>query len=163
MRNEADPYLCFRRRESKPIRKTRRSDQQSIEKLRKLRIEMEGARSLLEMVSRREKMRKESMVLEHLVFEQKCKLREYKRVLGVKDDDDDYPHSKKKGKRSNDGSATIRISLNSRDRDSSLTSEDFNRKDRSTSHSGIEDDGWEDCTDVSIYIYSALHPYSLIV
>jgi hypothetical protein len=94
LRNEADPYVCFRRRESKPIRKTRRTDQQSIEKLRKLRIEMESARSLLEMVSRREKVRKESLILEHMIFDQRCKVREFKRNLGIKDDDDDIQHHK---------------------------------------------------------------------
>lgn len=94
LRNEADPYVCFRRRESKPIRKTRRTDQQSIEKLRKLRLEMESARSLLEMVSRREKVRKESLVLEHMIFDQRCKVREYRRSLGIKDDDDDIQHQK---------------------------------------------------------------------
>lgn len=94
MRNEADPYVCFRRRESKPIRKTRRTDQQSIEKLRKLRIEMESARSLLEMVSRREKVRKESLILEHMIFDQRCKVREFKRNLGIKDDDDELQHQK---------------------------------------------------------------------
>lgn len=94
MRNESDPYLCFRRRESKPIRKTRRTDQQSIEKLRKLRMEMESARSLLEMVSRREKVRKESLVLEHMIFDQRCKVREYRKNLGIKDDDDDVQSQK---------------------------------------------------------------------
>lgn len=94
MRNETDPYLCFRRRESKPIRKTRRTDQQSIEKLRKLRMEMESARSLHEMVSRREKVRRESLVLEHLIFDQRCKVREYKRNLGIKDEDDEIQHQK---------------------------------------------------------------------
>lgn len=94
VRNEADPYLCFRRRESKPIRKTRRTDQQSIEKLRKLRMEMESARSLLEMVSRREKVRKESLVHEHMIFDQRTKVREQKRILGIKDEDDDLQHQK---------------------------------------------------------------------
>ncbi|KAK3825926.1 MAG: enhancer of polycomb-like-domain-containing protein [Benniella sp.] len=152
LRNEADPYVCFRRRESKPIRKTRRTDQQSIEKLRKLRIEMESARSLLEMVSRREKVRKESLILEHMIFDQRCKVREYKRNLGIKDDDDDIQHQKKKIRK--EASATIRIPLNFKDRDS-LSAQDDSRKDRSGLASieselakRREDDvGWEDLTD----------------
>lgn len=99
-KNEVDPYVCFRRRETKPVRKTRRTDQQSLERLRKLRTEMEMARNLLEMVLRREKIRKEGMVLEHTVFDKKCKLREYQKTLGIKEDEDLLLPSKKKRKTS---------------------------------------------------------------
>jgi hypothetical protein len=100
LKNEVDPYICFRRRETKPVRKTRRTDQQSLERLRKLRSEMEKARNLLEMVLRREKIRKEGIVLEHTVFDKKCKLREYQRTLGIKEDEDLLMPSKKKRKTS---------------------------------------------------------------
>lgn len=100
LKNEIDPYVCFRRREQKPVRKTRRTDQQSLERLRKLRTEMESARNLLEMVLRREKIRKEGLVLEHAVFEKRCKLREFQRQLGIKEDEDLMPVSKKKRKTS---------------------------------------------------------------
>jgi hypothetical protein len=103
-KDEVDPYVCFRRRETKPVRKTRRTDQQSLERLRKLRSEMETARNLLEMVLRREKIRKEGIVLEHTVFDKKCKLREYQRTLGIKEDDDLIFMSKKKRKISAEGS-----------------------------------------------------------
>lgn len=95
-KGEIDPYVCFRRRETKPVRKTRRTDQQSLERLRKLRSEMEMARNLLEMVLRREKIRKEGLVLEHTVFDKKCKLREYQRQLGIKEDEDLMPKKKRK-------------------------------------------------------------------
>ncbi|KAF9969175.1 Enhancer of polycomb-like protein 1 [Actinomortierella ambigua] len=148
VRNEADPYLCFRRRESKPVRKTRRTDQQSIEKLRRLRMEMESARSLLEMVSRREKVRKESLVLEHMIFDQRCKVREYRRNLGIKEEDDDSSHKKKSRKA--ETSATIRIPLNFKDRDP--LSQDKDRSGLSSIDAELakrrEDDvGWEDLTD----------------
>ncbi|KAF9912123.1 Enhancer of polycomb-like protein 1 [Lobosporangium transversale] len=162
VRNEADPYLCFRRRESKPVRKTRRTDQQSIEKLRKLRMEMESARSLLEMVSKREKVRKESLVLEHTIFDQRCKVREYKRSLGIREDDEDI--QKKKNRR--EASATIRIPHNLlADRESTSSQED-GRKDRS-SHSNIEselakrredDVGWEDLTDNPYQQFTVPYP-----
>ncbi|CEP19141.1 hypothetical protein [Parasitella parasitica] len=116
-KNEMDPYVCFRRREIKPIRKTRRSDQQSLERLRKLRSEMEMARNLLEMVLRREKIRKESMVLEHTVFDKKCKLREYQKTLGIKEDEDLLLPSKKKRKASIGSGATIKIPLHKLKRD----------------------------------------------
>lgn len=115
LKNEADPYVCFRRRETKPIRKTRRTDQQSLERLRKLRTEMEMARNLLEMVLRREKIRKEGLLLEHSVFEKKRILYEYQRTLGIKEDDDLLLISKKKRKTSLENSsssgATIKIPL----------------------------------------------------
>lgn len=113
LKNETDPYVCFRRRETKPIRKTRRTDQQSLERLRKLRSEMEMARNLLEMVLRREKIRKEGLILEHTVFEKKRALYDYQRKLGIKEDDDLLPLSKKKRKISLEGSsgATIKIPL----------------------------------------------------
>lgn len=113
LKNETDPYVCFRRRETKPIRKTRRTDQQSLERLRKLRTEMEMARNLLEMVLRREKIRKEGLILEHTVFEKKRTLYDYQRKLGIKEDDDLLPLSKKKRKISLEGSsgATIKIPL----------------------------------------------------
>lgn len=137
------------------MRKTRRADMASIEKLRKLRMEMESARSLLEMVSRREKVRKESLVLEHMIFNQRGKVREIKRNLGIKDEEDDH-HQKKKVRKSGESSATIRIPLNFKDRDTSA--QDDPRKDRSALSSieaelakrKEEDIGWEDLTDVSL-------------
>jgi hypothetical protein len=56
------------------------------------------------MVLRREKIRKEGIVLEHTVFDKKCKLREYQRTLGIKEDDDLIFMSKKKRKISAEGS-----------------------------------------------------------
>ncbi|KAI9275855.1 enhancer of polycomb-like-domain-containing protein [Phascolomyces articulosus] len=121
LKGEIDPYVCFRRRETKPIRKTRRTDQQSLERLRKLRSEMEMSRNLLEMVLRREKIRKEGLVLEHTVFEKKIRLREYQRKLGIKEDEDLLPLlSKKKRKTSMEtgsSGATIKIPLNKLKRD----------------------------------------------
>ena len=105
VKNELDPYICFRRRETKPVRKTRRTDQQSLERLRKLRSEMEMARNLLEMVLRREKIRKESLVLEHTVFDKKVVLQEYQRKLGIKEDEDLIHMTKKKRKTSISGSS----------------------------------------------------------
>jgi hypothetical protein len=103
LRDDADPYVCFRRRETKPVRKTRRTDQQSLEKLRKLRAELETARSLLEMVTRREKLRKESLLTEHSIFNQRCMLREMQQQLGIKDEFDLFPVKKKRKSESHSG------------------------------------------------------------
>ncbi|KAI8393745.1 enhancer of polycomb-like-domain-containing protein [Radiomyces spectabilis] len=125
IRNEIDPYVCFRRREARPVRKTRRTDQQSLERLRKLRTEMEMARNLLEMVLRREKIRKEDLVLEHTVFDKKCKFREYQRALGIKEEDDLLFVPKKKRRvmlDSGSSGTTIKIPLHR------LKREDFQKK-----------------------------------
>ncbi|KAI9276048.1 hypothetical protein BY458DRAFT_506924 [Sporodiniella umbellata] len=119
LKNELDPYICFRRRETKPVRKTRRTDQQSLERLRKLRSEMEMARNLLEMVLRREKIRKEGLMLEHTVFDKKMVLQDFQRILGIKEDEDLIHMTKKRRKMSVGGSsgATIKIPLHKLRRD----------------------------------------------
>ncbi|KAI8071471.1 enhancer of polycomb-like-domain-containing protein [Gongronella butleri] len=121
-KHEIDPYVCFRRRETKPVRKTRRSDQQSMERLFKLRNEMEMARNLMEMVLRREKLRKEGLVMEHAAFELSARLREQQRILGIKEDEEvTQMFSRKKRKVAlPDGSSsgtTIKIPLHRLKRD----------------------------------------------
>ncbi|KAI5289134.1 Enhancer of polycomb-like protein 1, partial [Ascosphaera atra] len=87
--DDADPYVCFRRREVRQVRKTRGRDAQSAEKLRRLRKELEDARELLRRVCERENMRKDQLVLERKVFQQRCEFKEMKRKLGIKEDDDE--------------------------------------------------------------------------
>ncbi|KDN51327.1 hypothetical protein K437DRAFT_55963 [Tilletiaria anomala UBC 951] len=53
--NDNDPYVCFRRREVKTMRKTRKTDALHIEKLVRLRSELESATRLLELVAQRER------------------------------------------------------------------------------------------------------------
>lgn len=155
------------------MRKTRRTDQQSLERLRKLRSEMEMARNLLEMVLRREKIRKESLVLEHNVFDKRKTLQEYQRVLGIKEDDDLLPVKKKRHTEGSSGyesnlhfavsvsnlilySATIKIPLHKLRKEST-------RIEKSPTQIAIEaelarrkelDLPYEDVTDVSVL---ALH------
>ncbi|CEI89091.1 hypothetical protein RMCBS344292_03461 [Rhizopus microsporus] len=84
--SQYDPYVCFRRREIKSGRKTRLTDQRSLEKLRRLRQDMETARTLLQMVVRREEMKKEDMIVDHKVFDKKCQVLEYQKLLGIQED-----------------------------------------------------------------------------
>ncbi|KIX07537.1 uncharacterized protein Z518_02190 [Rhinocladiella mackenziei CBS 650.93] len=93
--DDSDPYVCFRRRELRQIRKTRNRDAQSAEKLRKLRLELETARSILLMVKRREMLRKETLEIDRSVFEQRLVFRDTKRKLGLKGDDDLLINQKK--------------------------------------------------------------------
>lgn len=93
--DDADPYVCFRRREVKNFRKTRNRDLQSAEKLRKLRLELETARNVLLMVKQREQARKEVLEIDKQVFEQRQAFRELKRKLKQSGDDDLLINQKK--------------------------------------------------------------------
>jgi enhancer of polycomb-like protein len=76
--DDADPYICFRRREVRQTRKTRGRDAQVVEKLKKLRMELEQARELVQMVVSREKLNKEKIEVSRKVFEQRKQLKEVK-------------------------------------------------------------------------------------
>ncbi|KAI9818523.1 MAG: Enhancer of polycomb-like protein 1 [Pycnora praestabilis] len=92
--DDADPYVCFRRREVRQVRKTRGRDAQSTEKLKKLRKELEDARELVAMVKQREMTRKEMLAVDRLIFEQRTNVKEAKRKLGIKADDEDLINQK---------------------------------------------------------------------
>ena len=55
--NENDPYVCFRRREVKSARKTRKTDTLQLEKLVRLESELGQAKSLFFMVAQRERLK----------------------------------------------------------------------------------------------------------
>ena len=79
--DDGDPYVCFRRREVRQIRKTRGRDAQSVEKLRKLRKELEESRQLMTLVRQREITKRELHAVSRQIFEQRAKLRNVKREL----------------------------------------------------------------------------------
>ena len=85
-KGESDPFLCFRRREIKSTRKTRRTDAQSLHRLRQLKHEMDTARHIMDMIVKREKMRREALLLEHLIFEQRLLVQEMREKLGLPED-----------------------------------------------------------------------------
>ncbi|THC92028.1 hypothetical protein EYZ11_008495 [Aspergillus tanneri] len=96
--DDSDPYVCFRRREVRQIRKTRGRDAQSADKLRRLRKELEDARQLVALVRQRELARKEMLAVERQVFLQRSEVKEMKRKLNIKDDDEDLINQKPKRK-----------------------------------------------------------------
>lgn len=59
--NENDPYVCFRRREVKSARKTRKTDTLQLEKLVRLEVEMRQAASLFFMIAQRERLKELSV------------------------------------------------------------------------------------------------------
>ncbi|EAW08683.1 enhancer of polycomb-like protein 1 [Aspergillus clavatus NRRL 1] len=96
--DDTDPYVCFRRREVRQIRKTRGRDAQSADKLRRLRKELEDARQLVALVRQRELARKEMLTMERQIFLQRSEVKEMKRKLNIKDDDEDLINQKPKKK-----------------------------------------------------------------
>ena len=92
--NQEDPYICFRRREVRVARKTRGRDAQITEKLKKLRQEMELARQLMHMVKQREHLRRDQIAQDRSIFEKRVAVKEAKRNLGIKDDDEDLINQK---------------------------------------------------------------------
>jgi len=92
--DDSDPYVCFRRREVRQIRKTRGRDAQITEKLKKLRHELEQARHLMHMVKQRESLRKDQLSQDRAIFIKRTEVKETKRSLGIKDDDEDLINQK---------------------------------------------------------------------
>ena len=92
--NQEDPYICFRRREVRVARKTRGRDAQITEKLKKLRQEMELARQLMHMVKQREYLRRDQIAQDRAIFDKRAAVKESKRSLGIKDDDEDLINQK---------------------------------------------------------------------
>jgi enhancer of polycomb-like protein len=92
--DDADPFVCFRRREVRQVRKTRGRDAQVQDKLKRLRTELEQARQLMHFVKQREIHRQQQLRLEKEIFEQRAQLKESKRNLGLKGDDEDLINQK---------------------------------------------------------------------
>lgn len=92
--DEADPYVCFRRREARQTRKTRQRDVQSAEKLKRLRKELEDGRQLIIHSYEREMLKREVLNLDRIIFEQRARLKEMKVKLGIKTEDDDLINQK---------------------------------------------------------------------
>ena len=79
----ADPYVCFRRRELKQPRKTRRSDAQVMEKIRKIRYDLATFQVMLQAGIKRDKLKKESLLAESQAFEKYWQLRLWNQEFGI--------------------------------------------------------------------------------
>ncbi|KUJ20211.1 putative enhancer of polycomb-like protein 1 [Mollisia scopiformis] len=88
-KDDGDPYVCFRRRDARQTRKTRARDTQSVEKLKRLRKELDEGRQLIDMAFQRELTKRELLKCDKSVFEQRAKVKETKVKLGIKTDDED--------------------------------------------------------------------------
>ncbi|KAI9746530.1 MAG: Enhancer of polycomb-like protein 1 [Claussenomyces sp. TS43310] len=92
--DDADPYVCFRRRDVRQTRKTRARDVQSTEKLKRLRKELEEGRQLVALAHQRELAKREQIASDRAIFEQRGKVREVRLRLGIKVDDEDLINQK---------------------------------------------------------------------
>ncbi|SPO21788.1 related to EPL1 - Component of histone H4/H2A acetyltransferase complex [Ustilago trichophora] len=81
--NDNDPYVCFRRREVKQIRKTRKTDALHIEKMIRLRAELEHAVALTELVAQRERTKRASLRQSRECWENVKDLMDLKRQWGI--------------------------------------------------------------------------------
>lgn len=95
--NDSDPYICFRRREFRQARKTRRADNLGAERIRSLQRSLKRARELVLNVCQRELLKLQSWESEYKIFRLRSDAKSVKRALGVKGDDHlFYPHKRKK-------------------------------------------------------------------
>ncbi|KAK5134878.1 hypothetical protein LTR08_005968 [Meristemomyces frigidus] len=128
--DDADPYVCFRRREVRQTRKTRGRDAQVVEKLKKLRLELEQSHQLVGMIVKRERLKKEELESSRKLFEQRKQLKEVKvsqGITGDKGDDEELlvnqkPMIKVKGRQDTSQGqrpATIRLRSTGGDRSAS--------------------------------------------
>jgi len=84
-----DPYICFRRREIRRVRKTRRQDAISTDRIRRFQSEMVQARDLIVLVSAREKCREDALRAEKALFLMRARVKAVKRKLGILGADED--------------------------------------------------------------------------
>lgn len=112
--NEGDPYVCFRRRDAKPVRKTRRSDTGSIDRMQSLQNNIRQLNHIAQLVVRRETLKQHRALEERQVMNTRMQLADVKRKFpttpfGARDDDEVLVDKIVKRPRV-DGAGTIRIS-----------------------------------------------------
>ncbi|ONH73232.1 Enhancer of polycomb-like protein 1 [Pichia kudriavzevii] len=88
-KDDNNPYTSFRRREFRQARKTRRTDVQSINKLKLLYKDLLRAQSLLQSVAQRELKKNEILQNQRGIFENRKKLKKLVREGNLKLDDID--------------------------------------------------------------------------
>lgn len=97
--DDADPYVCFRRRDVRQTRKTRARDFQVVDKLKKLRQELEEGRRIAMMAHHREEIKRQHLAVERQIFEMRAKLKDVRQHLGISADDEILVNQKPQKKR----------------------------------------------------------------
>lgn len=81
--NENDPYVCFRRREVKSTRKTRKTGNLQLEKLVRLRSELHQASKLLLLVAQRERVKEMQVKQSREGWAQACELMDIRKTWSI--------------------------------------------------------------------------------
>lgn len=95
-KEEVDPYVCFRRRDVRQPRKTRRIDILNSHKLRILLQELQHAKKLALLVARREQVSMDLLEKDTKIFSERSEFKTLKRALSVKSDDELFFNQKRK-------------------------------------------------------------------
>ncbi|AET37690.1 Epl1p Ecym_1464 [Eremothecium cymbalariae DBVPG len=95
-KDDNDPYFCFRRREVRQTRKTRRVDSQNSQKLRLLYQQLQYTKELALLVAKREKMSMDTLLKDKEIFQLRCHTKSLKRELGIKGEDEDLISQKRR-------------------------------------------------------------------
>lgn len=95
-REEVDPYVCFRRREVRHPRKTRRIDVINSHKLKLLYRELQHAKEMALAIAKRELKALELLNNESTVFDERLKIVSLKRELNITGEDDDLINHKRR-------------------------------------------------------------------
>lgn len=77
------PYTCFRKRDAKPVRKTRTNNVMHTERLARLRTDLQTSLELAEMVLQREKLKRESTMMAPEVWGTRKSLAGYMKQLSA--------------------------------------------------------------------------------
>lgn len=85
--NDNDPYVCFRRREFRQARKTRRADTLGAERLRHMQRLLQTARELVLSVAKREILKLDLYKAEATVFNDRVAAKQAKRAANVTGDE----------------------------------------------------------------------------
>ncbi|KAJ1964734.1 Enhancer of polycomb-like protein 1 [Dipsacomyces acuminosporus] len=88
-KTEIDPYVCFRRREVRQGRKTRRADQRSLEQMRRVRVNLSLVTQLLDSCLDRERAKIEVVSESQTISQQRSNVLRMRRRLSLTSQDYD--------------------------------------------------------------------------
>lgn len=95
-KDDSHPYICFRRRDVRQPRKTRRIDVLNSQKLRLVLKSLQNAKELALLVAKRENINLNLLKNDQNIFNQRCEVKKLKRTHNINDNDDDLINHKRK-------------------------------------------------------------------
>lgn len=152
-KDENDPYVCFRHREVRQSRKTRRTDQQSSRRLRRLKFEMEQAQHLFRLLRRRENLRLRQLETDAAIFDMRNTAKALKRKFRIPGDDEDFVTPKRQRIREETKSARQNAAqeVKSHTREATLAARDAAREARESPNTLPRTTGSNRVPDLEVY------------